>query len=485
MKLVTSLAIMACCGTAMAKRSLNKCAQIPKGGKRRYSAPRTIERGNNQPAAVEFLTDYRGDLMGVFAHGKRELGQLGEQVTDNMALLGKFADATQDQFLGQIFRAAKQQFNQITLSGQDYVKSKYGEDMYNVYRDNSQRVAKVVRDVTYNYDVLTALEQGEGDLVSVVRAVALRFPDDSSEVYKAFLDNHLETLMQPLKDIIPEMKRIHRDTKKQVMKVLENEKQKTMYRQLVNELPLVYQFFNDNIDYIELQNVDKDLTEAISGDILHTLAEQSGDKQIASMINRNLKFIKTLMTQRAMRQQEDKVLEKVMGKNKELKAAVANELEFARLVKESEDAGKEVSKEMEKKIWEQAKKNVQDKQKEQIGNQTENLDKTKHKPKQGLTRYEHIAAIMNLMPDELEQSIAEMVKQSCPELDLTRVEEPEMKKVIEEQPEAFIDQLIKELHDVCDMFGLIDETKVIKQVINGVEVEIYAADWMNGKKETW
>merc|ERR1712168_933820 len=388
--------------------------------------------------------------MGMFAHGKREVGVIGETVGANMALLGKFADATDDQYLGQIFRAAKQQFNQITLTGQDVVKSKYGEEVYQIYRDNTQRIAKVVRDLTYNPTVLAKLESGEY-----------------------------------AKDIIPEMKRIHREIKKQVMKVLENEKQKTTYRQLVNELPLVYQFFNDNIDYIEMQNVDKDLAEAISVDIFHTLAQASGDKQIASMINRNIKFIKKLMTQRAMRQQEDKVLEKVMGKNKELKAAVANEAEFERLVKEAEAAGKEMTKEMEKKIWEQARKNVQQKQKEQIGNQSENLDKTKHKPKQGLTRYEHVAAIMNLMPDELEQSIAEMVKQSCPELDLTQIETPEMKKTLEEQPETFIDQLIKELHDVCDMFGLIDETKVIKQVINGVEVEIYAADWMNGEKKQW
>merc|ERR1712179_555595 len=113
--------------------------------------------------------------------------------------------------------------------------------------------------------------------------------------------------------------------------------------------------------------------------------------------------------------------------NKELKAAVANEAEFERLVKEAEAEGKAISKEMEKKIWEQARKNVQQKQKEQIGNQSENLDKTKHKPKQGLTRYEHISAIMNLMPDELEQSI--------PELDLTQIETAEMKKTLEEQPD--------------------------------------------------
>jgi len=484
MKLIATVAMMAFAGTTMATPQLNKCAQIPKVGKRRYSPPRTIQRGDKTPTAIEFLADSRADLMSVFAPGKREKLALADLVTGEMGLLAKFADATQDRFLGQIYRAAKQQFNQLTLDTQNHVKTKYGEDSYQVYRDNSQRISKVFRDITYNYGIIEKI-QSNGYLVDDIMTAALRFSDDASEVYKVFLENHLEHFIPVFKDKVNEMIAIHRDTKKQVIKVLENEKQKTSYRQLVNELSLVYQFFNDNIDYIELQNVDKDLAEAVSGDILKTLAEQSGDKQIAAMINRNMKFIKTLMTQRAMRQQEDKALEKVMGKNKEIKESIANEAEFKRLVAEAEKAGKELSSEMEKKIWKQAKENVQKKQKEQIGNQTENLDKTKHKPKQGLTRYEHVAAIMNLMPDELEQSIAEMVKQSCPELDLTRIEEAEMKKTLEDQPEAFIDQLIKELHDVCDMFGLIDETKVIKQNINGVEVEIYAADWMNGEKKQW
>merc|ERR1712076_97776 len=131
----------------------------------------------------------------------------------------------------------------------------------------------------------------------------------------------------------------HAQLKTAVSEVLQSEKQKQSYRQLTNELPLVYQFFNDNIDFIELQNVDKDLGQAIAGDILYTLAHESGDKQIASMINRNMKFVKTLMTDRAMQQQKQKVVSKVMGKNKELKAAVANEAEFNRLVAEAEAAG--------------------------------------------------------------------------------------------------------------------------------------------------
>merc|ERR1712045_604345 len=112
--------------------------------------------------------------------------------------------------------------------------------------------------------------------------------------------------------------------------------------------------------------------EAIAGDILYTLAQESGDKQIASMINRNMKFVKTLMTARALEQQ--KVVKKVMGKNKELKAALANEEEFNRLVKEAEAEGQEISKEMEKQIWEQAKQTVKQMQEEQLGNQVdENL----------------------------------------------------------------------------------------------------------------
>merc|ERR1712046_81041 len=72
-------------------------------------------------------------------------------------------------------------------------------------------------------------------------------------------------------------------------------------------------------------------------------------------INRNMKFVKTLMTARALEQQEQKVVKKVMGKNKELKAALANEEEFNRLVEEAKKEGQEISKEMEKQIWEQAK----------------------------------------------------------------------------------------------------------------------------------
>lgn len=96
-----------------------------------------------------------------------------------------------------------------------------------------------------------------------------------------------------------------------------------------------------------------------------------------------------------------------------------------------------------------------------------------------------MAGIVALLPDELLQTVADMVRQSCPELDLTRIEDLDMKHICEQQPVNFLDQLLNELHDVCDMFGLIDETKVIKKQIGDVEIEYYAADWMEGEKKVW
>merc|ERR1719232_392950 len=115
--------------------------------------------------------------------------------------------------------------------------------------------------------------------------------------------------------------------------------------------------------------------------------------------------------------------------------------------------------------------------------ETDNQKKTGQKGAPSMTRYQHIVAIMSLMPDDLKDTIADMVQASCPELDLVRVDE--MKQVIEEQPVNFIDQLIKELHDVCDMFGLIDPTKITTVNIEGVDVDFYAADWHQGQKVEW
>lgn len=483
MKLFTTMAVIGLCvSTALARQSLNKCKQIAKGGKRRYTTPRTIERGTNQPAGIDFLVNERSDLMKVFGIGKAD--DVSQVASDEMAMLAQFAAVTQDQYLGQIFRAAKQNFNRFVLDKQSYVKSKYGEEMGGIYRDNTQRIAKVFRDITYNWGIIYKMRMNKY-VVDDINAAAMKYLDLESEVYKVFLDNHLEKFVPVFKDFVEEFAKNHGEIQKQVAKVLESEKQKANYRQLVNELPLIYQFVNDNIDFIEMQNVDKELGEAIASDLLHEMAVNQGDQQIANMIKRNVKFIKTIMTDRALQQQKNKVVEKVMEKNKELVAAVANEAEFDRLVKEYEATGQELTKEMQKTIWNQAKENVKNSQQEQISNQAENLDNTKHKPKQGLTRYEHIAGIMALMPDDLAASIAQMVKESCPELDLLQIDTAAMKAIVEEQPENFLDQLIKELHDVCDMFGLIDETKVIKKMINGIEVEIYAADWLQGEKKVW
>merc|ERR1712071_347570 len=147
--------------------------------------------------------------------------------------------------------------------------------------------------------------------------------------------------------------------------------------------------------------------------------------------------------------------------------------------------GVEMTKEMETKIWEEARNNVKKMQEEQIGNQTEDYDEAKHTQKVGKSQYEHIAGIMSLMPDELAQSISAMVAESCPELNLIEIDTESMKAIVEEQDPKFLDQLIRELHDVCDMFGLIDAEKMVTKVINGVEVQIYDADWETGKKVEW
>merc|ERR1712156_1040614 len=412
MKLFISLAAMALSATAL---KMDKCKQIPKGGKRRYQPPRTIEQGNNNPAAIDFLLTSRSDLMALFAQGERI--NLSDEVSQGMPVLGKFAAVTQDQYLGQIFMAANEQFKKMTLDGQEIAKQKFPE-IASLYRDNTQRVVKVIRDVVYEPTMVRKLMLDE-DITEDIYAAANRFPDEETKVYLHFLDTHLASFYPMIKFARDDFAKAHGQIKSAVSEILESEKQKQAYRQLTNELPLVYQFFNDNIDFIEMQNVDKDLGEAIAGDILYTLAQESGDKQIASMINRNMKFVKTLMTARALEQQ--------------------------------------------------------------IGNQVGE----KHEAKVGKTRYEHIAGIMGLMPDELAQSISAMVQESCPELDLIQIETESMKAIVEEQDPKFLDQLIRELHDVCDMFGLIDSSKMVTKIINGVEVQIYDADWEKGQKVEW
>merc|ERR1711881_166603 len=311
MKLFISLAAMALTSTAL---KMDKCKQIPKGAKRRYQPPRTIEQGNNNPAAIDFLLSSRSDLMSLFAQGERV--NLVDEVSEGMPVLGKFAAVTQDQYLGQIFMAANEQFKKMSLDGQEIAKQKFPE-IAGLYRDNTQRVVKVIRDVVYEPTMVRKLMLDE-DITEDIYAAANRFPDEETKVYLHFLDTHLASFYPMIAFARDDFAKAHGQIKSAVSEVLQSEKQKQSYRQLTNELPLVYQFFNDNIDFIEMQNVDKELGQAIAGDIPYTLAQESGDKQIASMINRNMKFVKTLLTNRAMQQQKEKVVSKVMGKNKEL-----------------------------------------------------------------------------------------------------------------------------------------------------------------------
>merc|ERR1711963_1388204 len=332
-------------------------------------------------------------------------------------------------------------------------------EMFPMFRDNSQRISHLFRDIAFSDTILDQININTDFKLAVYDAMNADILGDGLKSYKVFLDNHFYTMMPLVKQIQPKLREIHDKTVCYISKLLNDEKTKGSYRQLVGELPQVYQFFNDNIDYIELSNVDKDLEEALGKEILLKLAEESGNSQIESMIKRHTKFIKKVMKDRAVQQQKEKAVKTVTEENKE--------------------AGEKITQEMKEKIWAQVIGEEQSKAEEETGNQK----KTGQKGAPSMTRYQHIVAIMSLMPDDLKDTIADMVQASCPELDLIRVDE--MKEVIEEQPVNFIDQLIKELHDVCDMFGLIDPTKVTTVNIEGVEVDFYAADWHQRQKVEW
>merc|ERR1711935_770862 len=105
-----------------------------------------------------------------------------------------------------------------------------------------------------------------------------------------------------------------------------------------------------------------------------------------------------------------------------------------------------MTKDLEKEIWQQVKNEKKSKQKVEKYNQMEQAKPAKEP--MTLTRYQHLVGIVGLMPDELLNTIALMVQESCPELDLVRILDADMKAIMENQPENFIDQLLKELHDV-------------------------------------
>merc|ERR1712105_258733 len=95
----------------------------------------------------------------------------------------------------------------------------------------------------------------------------------------------------------------------------------------------------------------------------------------------------------------EKAVSKVMEKNKQLREAAYNEEEFNRLRKEAVEAGKTVTKEMEKEIWTKVKADTKMEQKAEKANQMEVASNKKKRPPMG--RYEHLAGIVSLMPDEL------------------------------------------------------------------------------------
>merc|ERR1712223_1149609 len=431
MRLFSTLAVIAIAGQETFADKMNKCAMIPKAGRRRSGETRNINKGTAAPLAISFIQENRETLLNVFADMPAPTSDL---ISSKMQTVARFADVTGEQLMGQVFRQTKQVIKDTIKEASADVKAVYGEQFYGVYRDNSQRFGKLVRDVVYNKNIIEKMD-AELYVVDDIMEVAMKYQDEASDVYKQFLDAHLEEFIPLLKAMTESMTKLHNRIVKDVFATLQSKKRRESYRQMVHDLQKVYQFFNDNIDFIEMQNVDKELGASVTAEIL--------------------------------------------------KENVANQAEFDRLVAEAKKAGEEITNEMKGKLWDQAKQNMKKKQQDQIADQTEVYDKTKHEVKQGLTRYEHLSAIMSLMPDELEQSIAQMVKESCPELDLIQVDTPEMKQIIEEQPENFIDQLIRELHDVCDMFGLIDDSKVVTKVINGVEVQIYADDWFKGEKKQW
>jgi len=474
---------LAICGSLLLcanATGMNKCEMIPKGGKRKTGTMKNVNKGFSQsPAAVQFLIENQKDLFNLFAAGKGL--PTTETIGDELAMASQFANGVGDAQLGQVYRQIRSEINELVKKTQMTLQTDESEH-FPMFRDNSQRIAHLLRDVVYSDTILDTIEINTDFRDVVYSAMNKDILGENMKAYKVFLDNHFYTVAPMIKTMVGKLREIHDRTIGYIAKVLKDEKTKGSYRQLVGELPQVYQFFNDNIDYIELSNVDKDLEESLAQEILLELAKQSGNTQIQSMINRHGKFIKKIMKDRAMQQQKEKVVKSVTDKNKELKENADNQAEFEKIIAEKKKAGEKITNEMKEKIWSDLIAKEKGAAKEEVDNQQKQGQKSS---KPSMTRYEHIVAIMSLMPDDLKETISEMVQASCPELDLMAAETVEMKEVIESQPTNFIDQLIKELHDVCDMFGLIDPTKVTTVNINGIDVDFYAADWHQGQKVEW
>jgi len=159
------------------KSQMEKCHKLPKGGSRRYTTPRTIEKGNNQPEAINFLIDNRSDLLATFSRGVKTSERVNELIQENMYTLSVFTNAVDDIYMGQIFREARQKFVNLVNDGQNLV-NKRDTDLGKIYRDNTQRSTKALRDITYNKDILEKLEKNTEfitDLIEFVQNISVHW----------------------------------------------------------------------------------------------------------------------------------------------------------------------------------------------------------------------------------------------------------------------------------------------------------------------
>lgn len=463
---------------------IDKCSRIPKKWRPKYTRPRSIQAGNDQPAAVSFLIDERTTLMKLFLRGFQDPDAIRQNVGDHLTVLSTFASATDEPIIGQLFRQARQSIVDEVMNGQEKASEK-SKEFGGIYRDNSQRATKALRDLIYNKNLFDIVME-DGDWLSALKEHVAKDTSDGAKVYQNFVETYASQYDDCVNDAKPFMRKLRTGLIEALKKTLRDERLKTNYRQLVNELPLVYQFFNDNIEHVTTANMDETLDEAIALKIMTTIASQANDKNIVSMLERNAKFIKKLMTQRAIKEQKAAAVRKIAAKNAELKAAADNEEEFNNLVEAAKKEGRKLTKELKTKLWAEAVKSVKAEADKEKANQKKPKDNTKVSKQ--LSTYQKLAGIVALLPDELLQTVADMVKQTCPELNLLKIETNEMKKVVEAQPEKFLKQLLGELHDVCEMFGLIDESVMTTMQVDGVDIVIYEDNYLEEsqkKKKKW
>merc|ERR1712226_1225678 len=136
-------------------------------------------------------------------------------ISSEMQTVARFADVTGEQLMGQVFRQAKQVIKDTIKEASADVKAIYGEEFYGVYRDNSQRFGKLVRDVVYNRNIIEKMD-AELYVVDDIMEVAMKFQDEASAVYKQFLDAHLNEFLPLLKAMTETMTKMHNKITKDV-----------------------------------------------------------------------------------------------------------------------------------------------------------------------------------------------------------------------------------------------------------------------------